>query len=82
VRFAKAHASTDGESTTEKRCSQRHASPRLEQPPLPTLAGSERIAEDVASHDGSLSTFRRPTVNPRRRRGRRVRPCGGSLIAM
>src|SRR5271168_4576789 len=34
------------------------ASSRREQPPLPALAGFELIAEDVASHDGSLSTFR------------------------
>ena len=30
------------------------ASSRREQSPLPTLAGFELIAEDVASHDGSL----------------------------
>jgi hypothetical protein len=41
-----------------KRRSWRRASSRREQPPLPTLAGFELIAEDVASHDGSLSTFR------------------------
>jgi hypothetical protein len=34
------------------------ASSRREQPSLPTLAGFEFVAEDVASHDGSLSTFR------------------------
>jgi len=34
------------------------SSSRREQPPLPTLAGFEFIAEDVASYDGSLSTLR------------------------
>jgi hypothetical protein len=34
------------------------SSSRRERPPLPTLAGFELIAEDVASHDGSLSTLR------------------------
>ena len=34
------------------------ASSRLEQPPFPTRAGFEFSAEDVASHDGSLSSLR------------------------
>ena len=50
------------------------ASSRREQSPLPTLAGFEFITEDVASHDGSLSTMRRTIVGPRRKRGQRVHP--------
>jgi len=34
------------------------ASSHREQPPLPTPAGFEFVAEHVASHDGSLSTLR------------------------
>src|SRR5271166_1256598 len=50
-------ASTDWGSTTKSSvCS--GASSRREQSPLPTLAGFEFIAEDIASHDGSLSTWR------------------------
>jgi hypothetical protein len=56
------------------------ASSRREQSPLPTLAGFECIAEDVASHDGSLSTMRRTIVGPRRKRGQRVHPYRGSLV--
>ena len=51
-----------------------------EQPPLPTLAGFEFVAEDVASHDGSLSTLRRTIVDPRRKRSRRVSLHRGSLV--
>src|SRR5271165_3649357 len=34
------------------------ASERREYSPLPALAGFEFIADDIATHDGSLSTFR------------------------
>ena len=57
VRIATAHASTDWGSTT-KSSVRSGASSRREQPSLPTLAGLEFIVEDVASHDGSLSTSR------------------------
>jgi hypothetical protein len=56
------------------------ASSRREQSPLPALAGFELIAEDVASHDVSLPTFRWPTVDLGRKRGRRVRRHRGSLF--
>jgi hypothetical protein len=40
-------------------CPQRpsDASSRREQSPLPTLAGFVFVAENIASHDGPLSTF-------------------------
>jgi hypothetical protein len=57
VRIATARASTDWGSTT-KSSGYSGMSSRREQPPLPSLAGFEFIAEDVASHDGSLSTPR------------------------
>ena len=48
----------DGWGSTTKSRARSGASSRREQSPLPTLAGFEFIAEDVASHDGSLSTLR------------------------
>jgi hypothetical protein len=43
------------------------ASPRLAQQALPALAGLEFVAEDIASHDGSLSSCRRNFARGRRR---------------
>jgi hypothetical protein len=56
VRIATAGASMDRGSTS-KSSVRSGASSQRQQPPLPTLAGFEFSAEDVASHDGSLSTF-------------------------
>ena len=51
----RSRASTDWGSATKINGHSGMSSHR-EQPPLPTLAGFEFIAKDVASHDGSLAT--------------------------